>query len=141
MSSGRVHILVIEDNPSDVHLVRMALKEACLDCELTCFEDGDSAIAYIQSADSSLPDAIILDVNLPKADGPDILNVLKATPRFSLVPVLALSSSSAPRDIARIAALGADCYLVKPLDLDEFLKIGEAVKDCIQKARAAKNAL
>lgn len=133
--------MVVEDNPSDIHLLKMAFEEAKLHFEITSFEDGEAALRQISSASSPLPDAIVLDVNLPKAEGGEILNALKASPRFSCIPVVALSSSSAPHDIERMKALGADCYLVKPVDLDEFLKIGDAVKECIEQARAARGGL
>ena len=108
----------------------MALKQADLDCDLTVIEDGGDALEFVRreaSADAR-PDLAILDLNLPRRDGMEVLNGMRSNPVFSDVPVAVLSSSSLPRERARGEALRVRRYIQKPADLDEFLKIGGEVK-------------
>ena len=136
MNKHRYRVLVVEDNPNDVTLLRMALEEAHVDCDLIVVDDGGEALAMMQrQVDSSqLPDLAILDLNLPKRDGMEVLEGMRSNPAFSRVPVAILSSSSAPRDRARLQTFGVKRYLVKPPDYDEFLKLGEAVKSMLADA-------
>ena len=133
--SRKARILVIEDNPADVALLRLALESADVECELTVIEDGAEALEFIRQLESSLPSAIpsltILDLNLAKTDGFEILQAMRAERVFAGVPVAVLSSSSSPRERARIDVLQVEQYITKPADLDEFMKIGQIVKSLL----------
>ena len=133
--SRKARILVIEDNPADVALFRLALESADVECELTVIEDGAEALEFIRQLDNSLPSAIpsltILDLNLPKTDGFEILQAMRAERVFAGVPVAVLSSSSSPRERARIDVFQVEQYITKPADLDEFMKIGQIVKSLL----------
>lgn len=132
--SGPVRrILIVEDNRGDVLLVDVALREAGLQFELIHLSDGEKAVEYLRKlgnghAGPSL-DLVLLDLNLPKRDGWEVLETLRSVPLKHPVPVMILSSSSAPNDIARAERLGVSKYIRKPSTLDEFLTIGQTVKD------------
>jgi CheY-like chemotaxis protein len=132
----RLHVLVIEDNPADVELLRWALEGADVRCELTVIEDGGEALAFIQQrgkyAGRQAPDLTILDLNLPKYDGIELLEAMRANNAFTSVPVAVLSSSSSPRDRARMEPFNIGRYITKPPDLDEYLQIGFVVKELLR---------
>ena len=125
-------ILIVEDNRGDVLLVEVALREAGLRFELIHMADGEKAIDYLRkltngNGGSSL-DLVLLDLNLPKRDGWEVLEELRSVPMEHPVPVVILSSSNAPHDIARAERLGVLKYIRKPSTLDEFLAIGQKIK-------------
>jgi CheY-like chemotaxis protein len=123
-------ILLAEDNPGDVLLLREALSNSALICELMVADDGQKAIALLQAvaADRTrLPDLVILDVNLPKHNGAEVLACVRADPAFAAVPVLMLTSSASPADQATASRLGANLYIQKPSDLDAFLSLGKVI--------------
>jgi CheY-like chemotaxis protein len=128
-------VLVVEDNPADVELLRWALDSAAVECELTVIEDGGEALAFVQQRGkylgSTAPDLAILDLNMPKYDGMEILEAMRASQVFASVPVAVLSSSSSPRDRARMEAFNIGRYITKPPDLDEYLRIGLIVKELL----------
>lgn len=129
-----IQIFLAEDNPGDVRLIREALKLHEVDFNLHVFEDGERALTFVGNlSDPSTvcPDLILLDLNLPKTDGRDILKQLKQTPRVRNVPVVVLSSSQSPKDQAETAALGATRYVRKPSTLDEFMAIGALAKELV----------
>ena len=131
--SGPVRrILIVEDNRGDVLLVEVALREAGLRFELIHMADGEKAMSYLGTlADRSggaLFDLVFLDLNLPKRDGWEVLEALRSIPLKHPVPVFILSSSNAPQDLARAERLGVAKYIRKPSTLDEFLAIGQTVK-------------
>ena len=130
-------ILLVEDNPNDVELLRMALREADVDCELKVIDDGGDALAFVEHEDApeSRPDLAILDLNLPRRDGMEVLHGMRGNPLFSDVPVAVLSSSALPRERARMEALHIRRYLLKPSDLEEFMKIGGEVKELLAESR------
>lgn len=142
-------VFLVEDNPPDVELFRMALEDACVDCDLVVFEDGSEVLDYIARTkfgpEQPPPDLIMLDLNLPKNDGLEILQVVRDTPALADVPVVVLSSSSSPRERAKLAAFRIREFLVKPPDLEEYLKIGKVVRSVLDErsrelsARAATN--
>lgn len=136
----KAHILVVEDNPGDVDLLRMALETAEVDCTLTIIEDGGDAIAFLLGQETyqnaPVPDLAILDLNVPKSDGLEILEAMRAAPRSAHVVVAVLSSSSSPRERARIDACGVALYLTKPSDLDEYLRIGSRLKELLAVSRS-----
>ena len=127
-----LRILIVEDNRGDVLLVEEALREAGLRFELIHVADGDRAIEFLRKLaeddGTAVPDMIFLDLNLPKHDGWEVLEQLRALPQRCEVPVVIFSSSNAPHDLARAERLAAK-YIRKPSTLDEFLTIGQTVKD------------
>ncbi len=134
-SGTRFRIVVVEDNPCDVDLLRLALEEQGIHCELTVLEDGGEALAMARQrgkyAGFSTPDLMLLDLSLPKNDGPEILEALRANPAFADLTVAVLSSSSSPRDRARLQGFRVSRFITKPADLDEYLKIGAIIKQLL----------
>jgi DNA-binding response OmpR family regulator len=128
----KVRILLIEDNPADVELLRRALASAQLDCELILMEDGAQALAFLRrleaDANQPSPDLAVLDLNLPKNDGVEVLQAMRASRSFTTVPIAVLSSSASSRERTRIEQYGIGRYITKPADLDEFLRIGLTLK-------------
>lgn len=130
MEQGVKRILLAEDNPADVYLLREALNEQRIPYHLTVVTDGEQAQLAIEEAQGdSLPDLIVLDLNLPKSDGGDVLRKIRERPELSNAPVIVLTSSDSPRDRSAIAALGASCYITKPSDLDAFMELGKTLMD------------
>lgn len=112
-------ILVVDDSPADVRLLREAMREATINAELHAVEDGEEALAHLRRG-AERPDLVLLDLNLPRRDGREVLEAIKNDPDLKSIPVIVLSTSAAPRDVADCYALHANSYLVKPLGLDEF---------------------
>jgi len=137
---GKIRILVIEDNPGDVELIRMALESAGVDCDLQVIDEGEGAMAYVQqprqNAGERVPDLVLLDLNLPKHSGLEILEAIRGNQAFAAVPVTVLSSSSSRRDRAKIEDFKVAMYITKPPDLEEFLKIGPTLKDLLASGKA-----
>ena len=127
-------ILLVEDNAGDVALVRQALKLHSVDCELVVQTDGEKAVHFIDEVDSggaSCPGLIILDLNLPKRPGRDVLKRIRESPRCGGAHVIILSSSDATQDRVEATALGADRYIRKPSKLDDFMQIGAVVQSLL----------
>src|SRR5689334_16455143 len=123
--SRKYHIVVVEDNAADVELIRRALAFAGLNCRLTILDDGAKGIEYARNLSASeLPDLAVLDLNLPKSDGIDVLRALRAGGPGARLPVLILSSSPSSLERGRLQPYGIEQYIVKPADLDEYLAIG-----------------
>jgi CheY-like chemotaxis protein len=139
--NGKARVLVVEDNPADVELLRYALVSAGVDCELTVIDNGGDALAFFAQrgdyANSTPPDLAILDLNLPRYDGIEILEAMRANGKFSNVAVAVLTSSSSPRDRARIEAFHIARYIIKPPDLDEYMRIGLIVREILGEKRAS----
>jgi len=133
MSRDRFRIAVLEDNFPDLVMIRQSLRESGLDSEIDSFADGEEALAFIQAPASPVPDLMILDINVPGVEGPSVLNAVRASPRWSHVAVFIFSASRAPADIARATALGADRYLVKPMDLAGFEQFARDIKEWLEK--------
>ena len=122
-------ILLAEDNPADVYLIREALSvNGGADIEVVVVADGEEALDYVchrnQHENSQAPDLIVLDLNLPKSDGGDVLKTIRGNSDMASIPVVVLTSSDSPKDRQAIEKLGADMYLTKPSELDAFLDIG-----------------
>lgn len=119
-----IEVLLIEDNPGDVLLTQLALKNTKLIGKLNVVEDGAEAIAYLRKegkyARACTPDLIILDLNLPKVDGREVLATIKADPELSVLPVVVLTTSDHHKDIVECYKAHANCFITKPLDLDMF---------------------
>ena len=139
-SRESIEVLVVEDNPGDVRLVRYALAEAdSWPVKLTVAEDGEKAINYLHQKGSfklaERPDLVILDLNLPKCSGTEVLKVIRETEALKDIRVVILSSS--PEDVIRNTVLNADvepdCYFTKPPDFDEFLALGRKIRGCFEK--------
>jgi CheY-like chemotaxis protein len=132
LSRKKPRILLVEDNPGDVELLRLALKTAGFDCELTVVGDGGEAIAMIRRqgkyAGLAPPDLAILDLNVPKNDGIEIIATMRASEIFRNTQVVVLSSSSSPRDYARLERFNIARYITKPTDLAEFLNTWSQLK-------------
>jgi two-component system, chemotaxis family, response regulator Rcp1 len=132
MNSGPIEILLVEDNPGDARLTLEAFKEAKLINNLTVMGDGVEALAYLRQqgpyANSVLPDLILLDLNLPKKDGREVLAEIKADERLMKTPVVVLTTSAAEEDIARAYSQHANCYITKPVDLDQFLRVVQCIE-------------
>jgi two-component system response regulator len=137
---GKSRILVIEDNPGDVELIRMALESAGVDCDLQVIDEGEGAMAYVQQPGKGVgqpvPDLVVLDLNLPKHSGLEILEAIRGNQAYASVPVTVLSSSSSRRDRAKIEDFKVAMYITKPPDLEEFLKIGPTLKDLLASGKA-----
>lgn len=110
-------LLLVEDNLGDVGLIREALSCCEAKAELSVARDGVEAWSHLENSNGSRPNLILLDLNLPRMDGRELLARLKAHPELRKIPVVVFTSSSAPQDVARAYALHANCYLVKPPDL------------------------
>jgi CheY-like chemotaxis protein len=127
-------VLLADDNPSDVYLIREALREHSVDCTLRVVSDGKEAMGIIAGetdADTGAIRLIILDLNLPRHDGIEILQRLRESSRLEGVPVVVLTSSDSPRDRVQANDLGATRYLRKPSSLEEFLNLGAIFKDLL----------
>jgi DNA-binding response OmpR family regulator len=136
MMCNPVPILLVEDNVADVFFVREALRSEGIENELFIAQDGEKAMEFIETAensrDSPCPQVILLDLNLPRKSGAEVLLRITQSSRLSHVPVVIVTSSDAPSDRAETTRLGARRYFVKPRDLDEYLKLGLVVKDVLR---------
>lgn len=124
MKSGAHLILLIEDNPGDVRLIREALRVHAIEVQIVQIEKADEAIRAVSgygSDDSELPDLILLDYNLPRGDAGDVLIAVSKNPALAGIPKAVVTSSLAPKDREQALRLGADCFINKPPDLDGFL--------------------
>ena len=134
ISSGRpVEILLVEDNAGDIRLTRESLKDSKIRNRLSVVPDGIEAMAYLRGqdgyADAPRPDLILLDLNLPKKDGRAVLSEIKADPDLKRIPVVILTTSRAEEDILKTYNLHANCYITKPVNLDQFMKVVRAIED------------
>lgn len=132
-SSRPAEILLVEDNPADVRLTREALREGKLRNNLHVAPDGVEALAMLRGTgrytDAVRPDLILLDLNLPRKDGREVLQEIKADPALRHIPVVVLTSSQAEQDILRAYDLHANCYVTKPVDLDQFMHVVRTIED------------
>lgn len=136
-----LRILIAEDNRADSYLIREAFSREQTDCELEILEDGDEVLQYLMRSgkfeNAQLPDIIVLDLNLPKRDGAELLGLIRTHAVLRHVAVAVVSSS--PEEVARRSAAQADCYIRKPSRLPQFLAIGREILDCYRsKARKAR---
>jgi chemotaxis family two-component system response regulator Rcp1 len=133
-ANGRpVEILLVEDNPGDVRLTKEALKEGNLLNKLSVVGDGMEALAFLRRegkfADSARPDMILLDLNLPKKSGLEVLADVKADENLRRTPVVVLTTSQAEQDIVKSYNLYANCYISKPVDLGEFMNVVKSIEE------------
>lgn len=123
-----MRILLVEDNPADAYLVEEALRTHGIDFEIRWLRDGEQALAMIAAGDFELPDLVLLDLNLPRVDGKEVLTLIRQTPELAGTPVAIMTSSDSPQDRKEMAELGASCYITKPPTLDQFLQVGGMIK-------------
>jgi len=128
-----IEILLVEDEPGDAYLTAEALKSAKILNRVHLVEDGAEAMAFLKRegsyADSPRPDLILLDLNLPRKDGRQVLAEIKNDPSLSAIPVVVLTTSSADEDVLRSYSLHANCYITKPVDLDQFMQVVRATQE------------
>jgi two-component system, chemotaxis family, response regulator Rcp1 len=119
-----VNLLLVEDNPADVYLMREVLEELQVQAQLYVVDDGEAALAFMRRegphAAPVRPDLILLDLNLPKKPGLEVLAEISADPNLRRIPLIVLSSSQAERDIVQSYELGANCYITKPTNLEQL---------------------
>jgi two-component system, chemotaxis family, response regulator Rcp1 len=130
-NASAIEVLLVEDSPGDVRLTQEAFKDAKVHVNLHVAVDGVAAIAFLtrQGAytDALRPDLILLDLNLPKKDGREVLEEIKESPALKSIPVVILTTSAAEADILRSYQLHANCYITKPVGLDGFLKVVRSI--------------
>jgi CheY-like chemotaxis protein len=128
-----VEILLVEDNPGDVRLTQEALKDNKVHNHLHIVSDGVEALAFLRKegryAGSPRPDLILLDLNLPRKDGREVLAEIKADEQLRRIPVVVLTTSKAEEDILRAYDLSANCYITKPVDFDQFIRVVRSIED------------
>jgi len=127
-----IEILLVEDNPGDVRLTREAFKEGRIDNHLAVARDGVEALEYLQRrgkfAGATRPDMILLDLNLPRKDGREVLAEIKVDERLCGIPVVVLSTSQSEEDVRSSYDLHANCYISKPVDLDHFIDVVHSIE-------------
>ena len=128
-----INILLIEDNPGDVRLTQEAFKEGKVSTNLDIAMDGVEAIKFLRKEDSyanvATPDLILLDLNLPKRDGREVLKEIKADEELKRIPIVILTTSNAEQDIIKSYNLHVNCYINKPVDYDKFFDIIQKIED------------
>src|SRR5256885_5847442 len=128
-----IDILLVEDNPGDVRLTEEALKEGKVLNTLSVARDGVEALSFLRKGgeyvDAPRPDLILLDLNLPKKDGREVLAEIKADESLKRIPVVVLTTSQAEQDIIKSYNLYANCYITKPVDLDQFITVLQSIED------------
>jgi CheY-like chemotaxis protein len=137
MSNGNfllpIEILLVEDNPADVRLTVEALKEQKLGNNLHVVSDGEEALAFLHKkgkySKAVRPDLILLDLNLPKIDGREVLKEIKEDVNLKMIPVVVLTVSKSEEDVLRSYNLHANCYITKPVDLEQFMKVAKVVQE------------
>jgi chemotaxis family two-component system response regulator Rcp1 len=128
-----IEVLLVEDSPGDVRLTREAIKDAKVHVKLHVVSDGAQAMAFLarggEYAGVPRPDLILLDLNLPKKDGREVLDEIKKSPTLKSIPVVILTTSSSEVDVMRSYMLHANCYITKPVGLEGFLKVVKSIDD------------
>jgi chemotaxis family two-component system response regulator Rcp1 len=131
MNPAIIEVLLVEDSPGDVRLTREAFKDAKMHINLHVASDGAEAMAFLgregEHANSVRPDLILLDLNLPKKDGREVLAELKQNPILKSIPVVILTTSASETDIQGSYEQHANCYITKPVDLEGFLKVVRSI--------------
>lgn len=134
VTSGKlVEILLVEDNPGDVRLTQEALKETRLLNNVSTVADGEKAMAFLhregEYSQAPRPDLILLDLNMPRKDGREVLAEIKQDQELRRIPVVVLTTSSAELDILKTYDLHANCYVTKPVDIGQFINVVKAIED------------
>jgi chemotaxis family two-component system response regulator Rcp1 len=132
--AGRaVEILLVEDNPADVRLTLEVFKDSRIANHISVVTDGEEALLYLRKkgkfADEPRPDLILLDLNLPKKDGREVLSEIKTDAELKTIPVIVLTTSDADQDVLKAYDSGVNSYITKPVDLDQFIRICHSIVD------------
>lgn len=129
---SQIEILLVEDNPGDVRLVSESLKEYKICNRLSTARDGEEALEFLRRkgrfADAPRPDVILLDLNLPRKDGREVLQEIKSDPDLRRIPVVVLTSSRDEEDVLKSYDVNANCYITKPVDLDQFVRVVQSIE-------------
>lgn len=142
MTHAAITILLAEDNPGDVFLVRRALEKHDLHVKLVVVEDGQAALRFLDQVDNAengdlCPDLVLLDLNLPRATGSRVLMRIRQSPRCTAIPIIIVTSSDSPLDREVAAQLGATGYFQKPGDLAGFMQLGRIVRNALDSSKEA----
>ncbi|HEX3719823.1 MAG TPA: response regulator [Verrucomicrobiae bacterium] len=133
MSVSPIQILLVEDNPGDVRLTEEALKDAKVHTILHVAKDGVEALTFLrktgQYADAPMPDIILLDLNLPRMNGLEVLKEIKNDEKLRQIPVVVITSSKAEEDVAKSYHLHANCYITKPIDFSQFIVMVQSIEN------------
>jgi len=128
-----IDILLVEDNPGDAELAREALEDTKLHNRLHVVDDGEKALAFLRRqapyAGVPRPDLILLDLNLPRKDGREVLAEIKSDDHLKRIPVVILTTSRAEEDVLKTYNLHANCYISKPIDLNQFMRVVKSIED------------
>ena len=127
------NVLLVEDNPADIRLTQEALKEGPVQVDLSVATDGVEAVEFLHRTgkyrNAPRPELILLDLNLPRKNGREVLSEIKSDPDLKRIPVLVMTTSKARQDIARAYSLNANCYITKPIDLEDFIDVMRSIED------------
>jgi len=127
-----INILMVEDNPGDVQLTREALEDCKMCNNLHVVEDGEQAVNFLKRigdyGDAPKPDLIILDLNLPKKDGREVLQEIKSDDMLKTIPVVVLTTSKSEEDVLKSYKLHANCYITKPIELEQFIEVVQSIE-------------
>jgi chemotaxis family two-component system response regulator Rcp1 len=128
-----INILLVEDNPGDIRLTREVLRDGRIKNNLHVVTDGEQAISFLKKSgtfqNALSPDIILLDLNLPKRDGREVLTEIKSDPELLRIPVIVLTTSSAPKDIEDTYSAHANCFITKPVDFNQFTVVVRRIED------------
>jgi len=128
-----IEVLLVEDNPGDAQLTRIALEDSKISIHLNVVEDGVEAMAFLRKqekyAKAAQPHIVLLDLNLPRKDGREVLAEIKGDENLKRIPVVILTTSQAEEDILQAYNLYANCYITKPVDFDQFVKIVQSIEN------------
>ncbi|MBD2457169.1 response regulator [Nostoc sp. FACHB-87] len=128
-----IEVLLVEDNPGDAELTRIALQDSKISINLNVVEDGVEAMAFLRRQDNYArkphPDIVLLDLNLPRKDGREVLAEIKSDDKLKRIPVVVLTTSQSEEDILKAYNLAANCYITKPVDFDQFVKIVQSIEN------------
>lgn len=132
-SKQKLHILLVEDSAADAMLIQRGFRKAGVSCALDWIENGEKAIAFLERQgeykQAVRPDLIILDLNLPGLDGREVLEKIKNDSAFRRIPIVIMSTSDSEKDISGSYDLHANCYIVKPFDVNDFLQIASSIEE------------
>ena len=128
-SAQLMQVLLVEDSLADVELTLEALADAKVANEVTVVRDGQAALEHLRADGVTRPDLVILDLNLPKLSGHEVLAVIRADPELRRIPVAILTTSDAEKDVVKGYDLGANCYLTKPVDVEQFITVVQSIED------------
>ena len=124
-----IEVLLVDDSVADVRLTIEALKEAKVHNEIQVAYDGESALEFLRDPSKRRPDLILLDLNLPAMDGREVLAEIKKDPELAIIPVVILTTSQSEADVLRTYQLHANCYITKPVDLNQFVRVVQSIED------------